>query len=50
MAGEYMEPKDYQKVFDVDVIDGNNAEVVVTKDFTSPEDLYNQLITSVKSI
>ena len=48
MAGEYMEPKDYQKVFDVDVIDGNNAEVVVTKDFTSPEDLYNQLITSVK--
>jgi len=48
MAGEYMEPKDYRKVFDVDVIDGDNAELVATRDFTAPEVLYNQLIDSVK--
>lgn len=48
MAGEYIEPKDYKKVFDVDVIDGDNAEVVATRDFTSQEDLYKQLLDSVK--
>lgn len=48
MAGEYMDSKDYRKVFDVDVIDGDNAELVVTKDFTAPEVLYQQLIESVK--
>ncbi|MCI6018490.1 MAG: bifunctional (p)ppGpp synthetase/guanosine-3',5'-bis(diphosphate) 3'-pyrophosphohydrolase [Clostridiales bacterium] len=48
MAGEYMEPKDYQKVFDVDVVDGDNAELVATRDFTKPEVLYQQLIDKVK--
>lgn len=36
-----------EKVFDVNVIDDKD-EVIRTKDFTSPEDLYTQLIARIK--
>ena len=36
------------KVFDVNVIDDDKDEVIQTKDFTAPRDLYEQLIARIK--
>ena len=40
--------QEHGKVFETDVIDEGKDEVVQTKDFTAPEDLYAQLIARVK--
>lgn len=37
-----------EKVFDVNVIDDDKDEVIHTKDFTAPEELYKQLIARIR--
>ena len=46
-SGENM-TQEHGKVVEADVIDEGKDEVVQTKDFTAPEDLYAQLIARVK--
>ena len=46
-SGDHM-VQEHGKVIEADVIDESKDEVIQTKDFTSPEDLYNQLIARVR--
>ena len=46
-SGDHM-VQEHGKVIEADVIDESKDEVIQTKDFTSPEDLYYQLIARVR--